>query len=361
MSSDRSANDFPLARELDAHLARRPASASTRARTLARIRETHRPRRPRLRSTLVFASGALAAALVLIGLGTLQREPGPTTPVVAVDTDAPRQQPPPRIDAAPSATSCASRSGADGWILEGVCSLRLEDPALTIASVGTSKLRAEGHRITVDEGWIVFDVEPVDGPQPVQVAVATGVIEVLGTRFSVYQDERRGHVELVEGRIRFVDDHGGAAIVLEPGQRHGWERHGTPQPDAARDSEATDEPVEAQPQRRGPDGTQPTDPPEPPISRADDDAVASRPGSLDDIGRLRAKGQYAAALALIERLTDDAEDRRTREVLHYEAGTILDDALHDPRACAHWAEHRRRFADGRYHDEVQRRLEDCSE
>jgi len=341
-----SPDDFPLARELDARLTRSTAGLDgPRARTLARIHAGRSRDGARLRPSLVFALGAVAAAVVIVVLGRLWPPTSETPVVVQADPPSGRQTPTAPVEPSPEPPppTCASRSGTDGWTLEGACSLELSDPALTIASVGTSKLRVDGRRVTVDEGWVVFDVEPVDGPEPVRVGVATGTIEVLGTRFSVYQDALRGHVELVEGRIRFVDAHTRAAIVLEPGQRHGW-THGLPSP-PEQTKDDTPSPLPSPPH-----SSKRTAPSEP-------DAPA---GSLDDIARLRARGDYTGALKLIRRLTKITKDQRVREVLHYEAGTIIDDVQDDDdRACAHWAEHQRQFTDGRYRAEVARRVEQC--
>lgn len=332
-----------LPRELDARLTGGPILPSSRARTLERIRDSIRhggqPRRPRVRPSVLFACGALAAVLVVSILGRFADRSGapPTVdevvaPQAALAVAPERAQPP-----------CASQGPSGRLDLVGSCSIRLDDPSLTIASAGSSSLRVEARTITLERGWVVFDVDAVTSGPPVRVRVAAGVVEVVGTRFSVFQDETRGHIELVEGTIWFEDLHG-TRTLLEAGGRYAWE-HGE-----ARHTPGID-PASAPP----PDVRASA-----PSRRTSGNATAGRP-SLDTIARLRAKGRYAEALALIEGLSAGTQERRMLEVLHYEAGTILDDGLEDRQAaCRHWAEHRRRFGLGRYRQDVEDRLVACA-
>ncbi|MBC8067072.1 MAG: hypothetical protein IAG13_01965, partial [Deltaproteobacteria bacterium] len=64
---------------------------------------------------------------------------------------------------------------------------------------------------------------------------------------------------------------------------------------------------------------------------------------------LRRDGRYVDAAARLEQALRESWPARTREVLHYELGTILDAHLDGgERACAHWHEHLARFPRTRY-------------
>lgn len=231
------------------------------------------------------------------------------------------------------------RPRGDGTIgLSGTCAWPLASPAMTVASFGDASVRVEGDVVTVLDGWLVFDVERVqEGAPSVRVGVAGGMIEVLGTRFSVYQERTRGHVELVEGRIRMLE-HSGVASTLSPGDRFTWHSVASAELQTA---------VERLPSAAAPDGQV--------TSRPRTPRRASEP--IREIAALRAEGRYLEALDLARRWASDSRSARTREVLHYEAGTLIEGPMGDASAaCRHWREHLARYPKGRYTEQVALRL-----
>jgi hypothetical protein len=248
----------------------------------------------------------------------------------------------PPSDAAPS---CQTRLDADTIELEGFCRHPLE--GLAVETSGTAQLRRLPNGVEMVSGWATFDVEPVTSGTPVEVVVSDGRIQVLGTRFVVFQGPGRGHVDLVEGSIRFVPDDG-EPTTLAPGERFTW---GALAPPNEQSSIELPDSVDEAP---------------PPVStRAPPRSAAPIPNEpidvpLDRIAGLRAAGRYAEAVELIRTVDATRLDPRTAEVLSYEQGTILQDHLqHDAAACHHWNQHLRRFPRGRYRDRVQSRRAGC--
>lgn len=231
---------------------------------------------------------------------------------------------------------CVQFGDAGAVALRGACAWQLTSPAMTVASFGDSSMRLADGMLTVVDGWLVFDVERVEVGPPVRVGVAGGVVEVLGTRFSVYQDETRGHVELVEGRIRMLGD-AGADATLQPGDRFTWHatRPGELQTAAERASAHAAS--------------------EAPARRVRESKGVNEP--IREIAALRAEGRFLEALDLARRWAKESRSARTREVLHYEAGTLIEGPMGDASAaCRHWREHLARYPKGRYTEQVALRL-----
>lgn len=223
--------------------------------------------------------------------------------------------------------ACFEAVGGDRYRVRAACPWRLAKPGMNLVAMQDSWVHIEGdRRITMLEGWLVFDVDRVhDGP-PVEVGISGGTVEVLGTRFSIYQDETRGHLELVEGKVRLVRPTG-EPTLLTPGQNTSW-----------------------QGEKRDP--SSPTSSP-PRAVRGETASTAIR-----GIMKLRSEGRHLEALELARRVIRTSSVRRTREVVHYEAGTILEGPLQDTaRACRHWAEHLATFSGGRYTSQVADRME----
>ena len=344
-----------LPRTLDAKLTERPIAPGAKQRTLARIRAGARPPQVQARGAAWTALGVAAGAAVvsLLWWARATPEPSPAEPTVAA-------QPRP----------CATPDETGHLQIEGGCTVTLDDPKLAIASWGRSTLRTSEGPLAFEAGWVVFDVEPVAEGPPVRIELRSATLEVLGTRFSVYQDEIRGHVELVEGRLRVIE-HSGRELILEPGDRHAWTNTPPiPEPPVTTPPVTTPPSPLAKPTRtppmRPPDprrtarAAPPLDPePRPQPQPALPEEVPTI--SLDEIGRLRARGQYRDAVQLIDTLLRAKPGHHASMVLHYEAGTILQDALGDAdAACEHFQAHRQRFPNGQYDDDVIRRLKRLS-
>jgi hypothetical protein len=186
----------------------------------------------------------------------------------------------------------------------------------------------------------------------VEVVVSAGRIQVLGTRFVVFQGPRGGHVDLVEGAIRFVPDAGEPRTIV-PGERLAWGSLREPNEEAH-----ADPPVEES--KSSPASMRARRPSDAPDRGGSPPAPIDVP--LDQIAGLRAAGRYGDAVDLIRSIDRARLDRRTAEVLSYEEGSILQDHLdRGDAACRHWAEHLRRFPRGRYDDRVLARHEGCEE
>lgn len=90
--------------------------------------------------------------------------------------------------------------------------------------------------------------------------------------------------------------------------------------------------------------------PEPPLveptSQPAEDPVAAL---LRELRALRRAGRYVEAARKLERALAEPWPARTREILHYELGTIRERHLEDrPLACETWREHLQRFPKTRY-------------
>jgi transmembrane sensor len=183
------------------------------------------------------------------------------------------------------------------------------------------------------------------------VLVSDGAIEVLGTRFTVEQRPAGGKVTLYEGSIRFVADDG-RAVLLVPGESLFW-----PLPKAAPVPAVEPTPAaEPGPEPATPTGVKPV--PARPVTPAA--PVKSEPEAvrieelLQRIDELRSRGQFDAAAAELSRALEAGYAEATRERLSFELGTILSRPGSDgQRACAHWRDHAKRFAQGRYDREIE--------
>lgn len=184
----------------------------------------------------------------------------------------------------------------------------------------------------------------VDTKVPYAIEVAWGRVEVLGARVTVSVDGEQGSVTVHEGSAMFRASDG-RALNLEQGRSLALP---LPMPPA----------IEAQPAAPV-DVEEPVRPLEPRVPRsprvviAPPPALPSSEALLEELARLRSRGQYDEAVSrLIEALREERHPS-TRERLSFELGAILTTQLQDtPRACAHWRNHAREFPSGRYEQEV---------
>lgn len=308
-----------------------------------RVAEQAAPRR--WLPALTFAAGA---ALVMVVVGSGVRHPGPPL-------EAPASTP--RMIGAwvVEGADCRETMDAGDAVLRGSC--RLVSDAMSIETWDETRLHDGPAGVRVLHGAALFSVEKVaPNGSPVRVEVSHGVIEVLGTRFTVEQSGDGGHVDLFEGRIRFVDEQG--ATEVAPGERLGWGARARPRervPDdrpvhdvdpsgGAKVPSAAD--AEADRERAAPAASERPD------------APSTRPSDathiIEKVATLRARGRYRAAADVLRRALRRPWERRTAEVLSYELGRILERQLHDEQAaCAHWRRHDERFGAGRYADAVE--------
>ncbi len=384
----------PLLRQLDQTLGERGMPPGARARIEDRLARHARRRaaisgfKLRWLPAFTFAAGA-ALVLAVVGLRLSSSEP---------------------IELRPEARelmgmftvhgqSCHDRQEVADTVLEGTC--RLVSSAMELHTWEPVRLRNDDGTVRLSDGTAVFDIRPVEaGQPPTRIHVSHGTIEVLGTRFTIEQRARGGHVDLFEGRIRFVGLDG-SSTEIAPGQRYTWGETVaaltlTPPPVAAPSSASNEvargsdsaSPTQEQPSR----DDEPDEPDEP--DESDESGELDRPnasresgvphrgsraarrasrhrseakpateqrpaGSADEaaliieqVARLRAQKRYTEAVDVLRRAENARTwDRRTAQVLSYERGEILERHLSqgDPSAaCAHWARHQARFGEGRY-------------
>lgn len=384
----------PRLRELDETIARRGMPPGARARVGARLRQEALRReatagfRFRWLPALTFAAGA-ALVLLVVGL----RLGGSTSPVRSEPTAATV------FGGAFSVQGegCRHRERAPVVELDGTC--RLSAPQLSVHTWGPVQLRDDGDLRLLD-GTAMFDVTTVaKGEAPTRILVSHGVIEVLGTRFTIEQGPHGGHVDLFEGSIRFVDLEG-VVTEIAPGQRHAWgdvvaelvprvdegasaaagaggrgashhdagdragldaaagsldviaTNHAAPPPEAgaspavAVTTHAPPPAAARRPSRAARRRPETTASAQPPPQAGPDEATTI----IDEVTRLRAEGRYAEAADVLRRADRTRRwDDRTAQVLSYELGEIIERHLGDDQAaCAHWARHAERWPLGRY-------------
>lgn len=291
------------------------------------------------------AASFLAGAAVALGALAWGWSAGPTAteprPLATVSA--------PRVAVAGFSThgDCTQQPGrtAGAVALAGDC--RLEAEHMQVQVWERAEVAAHGRDVQVASGEVLFDVDTVaPGETPVRVRVSHGVIEVVGTRFSVVQDDAGGHVDLFEGHIRFHDP-SGEVVEVTPGERHAWGAHRVAVADVAPPPSAV---VEVQAA-------------EPPVAEAVDLAAtraarrqrnAKRASVLiARVTELRARKAYGEATDVLRQALKRRWDRRTAQVLSYELGELLRSAGDVSAACGHFAAHQRRYPAGRYHAAVE--------
>lgn len=369
----------PELRRFDREAADRGMPVGARTRVAERLRREAIAReatsgfRFRWLPALTFAAGA-ALVLLVVGLGLRPSAADEQDPASSALLGIFSVQ----------GEGCRHEADAHQAVLDGTC--RLVAPQMTVQTWERVVLRDDdGLRLV--EGTALFEVSHVEaGEDPVRIGVSHGLIEVIGTRFSIEQGPTGGHVDLFEGRIRFVSQ-AGERTEIEPGQRHAWGDAALAEAEAVGEVEVgaetvgrgsalyssesvagvADEP-EPEPEANGeskgvaserggrkrrrskgvaePVGGSSKDAAEPAEVGGPEDATAI----IEEVTRLRAQGRYADAAAVLRRAEAERRwDRRTAQVLSYELGEIIERHLDDDaRACAHWARHAERFPGGRY-------------
>lgn len=302
-----------------------------------RVAERAAPRR--WLPAVTFAAGA---ALVMIVIGSGVRRPEAVLEETAAE---------PRMLGAwvVEGEDCRESMEGEEAVLRGRC--RLVSDAMSIETWDETRLHDSAAGVRVLRGTAMFSVQKVaPGELPVRVEVSHGAIEVLGTRFTVQQDAGGGHVDLLEGRIRFVGSAGTTDVM--PGERVGWGDRGSPSEDVASAMPEADDASGA----RAHDDELSAEHADTPAETAP--ATKRRQGAdriIEKVTALRARGRYRAAADVLRHALRRSWDRRTAEVLSYELGRILERQLKDPEAaCAHWRKHAERFGGGRYADAVER-------
>lgn len=205
----------------------------------------------------------------------------------------------------------------------------LAGDGVRVSAWAPATLERAGDRVTVQDGEVMFEVEPRPG-RPLHVLAGAIDIEVVGTRFVVRQRDGAGRVSLLEGRLR-VRGVDGSEVALTAGQELAWP--------ALR-------PVPAPPTSR-----------RRPASVAPPAADAGLAELLAEVAALRREGRYQAAVARLRAADAQAWSPRSRQLVSFEIGTLLERQLGDTAAaCAHWRAHRERFPGGPRDEIVARSL-----
>lgn len=325
--------DDPLVRlrALDQAFARRGPSPRSRdaVRRKLQRRAVEQPFHARLRwwPALGFAAGAVTMALLSITKSTpTERSSAPleasqhatvTEPVPLAPV--PEHEPP----AMASERACAPLEPGPLTLEANACAA---GDGVRVSALLPSQLERHADVIELHAGELLFDVAPRPG-RPLHVTLGEVDIEVVGTRFIVHDDDGQGSIAMLEGHVRLQIGED-PARDLRGGQRLEWPVP-TPEP--------------ATPRAR------PTKP------RASDEGLAAL---LAEVAELRRQGAYREAVERLRASDSRRFDARARQLISYEIGTLLERQLAaTTEACAHWAEHRRRFPQGRHEAIVTRSME----
>jgi len=237
--------------------------------------------------------------------------------------------------------------GEDGLveIRSGGCTLTDEAWGGSLRPEGNTRLKREGKAIRIVSGTIAVSVKPrAPGATAAEVLVSGGTIQVLGTRFTVTEDNGSGQVTLHEGRIRFLPaDRGAAAVILARGESLKWPVQSATEA-APSATDAPSAPGSAVPEHA-----------KAPV-RAPASSASARPVEtlLERVAALRSRGQYRQAAEELAKALPPAGAPGS-ESASYELGSILTYQLADrERGCAHWRRHDRQFAGGTFAAEVRR-------
>lgn len=340
--ADRKTDALARLRAVDEALARRgpSAAASERVRRALAEHAAARPFHARLRwwPMLGFIAGAaLTATLLLDGRApapVVARTPGASAPAETTsEVTVPNATAPAVPDvttrdtlaAAPADPPCPALVA--GRLAVGNCA---QADGVRVRAWTPATLARAGDRVEVVDGEVEFDVEPRP-ERPLHVIAGRVDIEVVGTRFVVHQRDGAGWVSLLEGHLR-VRTGDGEVHELTRGGRLEWP------PSRAKTSPS-------RPKREG--KTPPTAP-----------ADAGLAELLDEVAALRRAGAFSQAVARLRAADDRGWSERSRQLVSYEIGALLERQLGESAAaCAHWREHRRRFPGGRHDAMVARSLE----
>jgi transmembrane sensor len=335
-----------------------PGDADRRIAIALEVRAIEKARAPRRAFALAasFAVGAVAASVVFWALYADRQQ----RPEASIAEDGVR------------VLADACRVSREGTKLDLSTGCRVGLGGVRVEAAKESRLERAPEGLRLLFGLASFEVDHVrPGEPPVRVLVSGGAIEVLGTRFVVFEGGGRGHVDLIEGRIRFVAA-SGEVTAIEPGRRHVWssappvEARAPPAPAPLVASPPPPPPAQKRELRAAPSARESPPPPpaEPAEAASEGPEPSARPdpkelaSGLERAGRLRALGRHREAISVLESLESRGwDDHRTREVISFEIGRILDDHSGDRTlACRRWLGHRSDFPGGRYASEVDQAI-----
>ena len=234
---------------------------------------------------------------------------------------------------------CASQPLEPGqrWALAAGCARGWPEASASLRALDDSELSVEGGAWRVRRGRVRVEVDPKRRRQePVRVLVSGGVIEVLGTVFTIEERGDAGQVTLHRGTIQLLDA-SGRRTRLSAGQTLRWGEQASDEPAPQAELEEPKTPPTHKPEASSATPAKPGRPaPE-----------ALDPGALEQVARLRRERDFEGALSSLRALGARRLDARSAEIISYEIGDILTHERGDrPAACAHWQRHLRRHGDG---------------
>ncbi len=278
-----------------------------------------------------------------------------------------------------------SESGDGLTITTGACDVVSAELGIRITNTGKVAIQREQDGIRLRNGTATFSVDKrVHTQAPARIWVSHGVIEVLGTEFTVNQHEHGGDVVLHEGAIRFVPTTG-ELRTLAPGDSLTWPlpvatplspavpNAPVPEPQTEESTAVLAKPARTKAQTRQPPKqelqterstsvlgkpaqapipTRPSPEQEPETELQVEPTVGN---VFAELAKLRSRRQYEQAVKL---LRSAIRDKRTTpaavEQFSYELGAILTDQLRKKSAaCKHWKTHSSRYPNGNYVAEVR--------
>jgi len=330
----------PLARlrALDQAIARRGASAEARESVRRRLQQSavEHGFHARLRwwPAVAFAAGAITMGVLLVPEGPAERTPS-TALTEAEPSAGPTADAGVAVEPTPTEPSCAALQPGIVRLEVDACVL---GDGVRMSALLPSQLAWDGDAIELHAGEVLFDVAPRPG-RPLRVASGALEIEVVGTRFVVHHDDAGGWVSMLEGHVRTRVD-GGPMQDLRNDQRLEWPAVSASEP------APTSDPAPAPARTTPPRASKPA---------AADEGLSEL---LAEIATLRRDGAYREAVERLRATDVRRFSARARQLVSYEIGTLLERQLGDAaEACRHWAEHRRRYPNGRYDAIVARSLE----
>lgn len=249
-------------------------------------------------------------------------------------------------------------SGDEALTLSPACTWEWDAHFTHLSSAtGEVQLTPLEQGLRVERGEVFVDVDPRRPRSfPVRLWVSGGVIEVVGTRFTIREFSTHGEVTLHKGSIRFSPDDGGEPVMIEPGQTWRWgaapddvDVQPLPdiddsQPDVSPDDTSAVRTSVSKPERRRP---------RTPEQVEEEARLTAR--DMRTVRRHRRLGERGDAIKLLDALSTRTSSSTTREVISYEKGDILSEMDDVKRQCAHWRRHLKRFPKGRYVTQVQSR------
>jgi hypothetical protein len=227
----------------------------------------------------------------------------------------PRQPEPPPVE---QARTCGSPVSGAAELVAGGC---LAGNGVRISALTSSQFEWTSDRVLLRSGELAFDVDPRPD-HPFAVIAGDASIEVVGTSFVVHQDAELGWISLLEGHVR-VRVGTRAVEELREGEQLEWSAF---KPTA----------------------------PAPVSNRRDDEGLATL---LEEVAGLRRRGEYQAAIEQLRAGDRSDWSVRSRQLVSFEIGTLLERQLGDlDAACKHWAVHRERYPNGRYESIILRSM-----